>query len=450
MKITEPIGVNSNYYFNKYMVTPSFRADIYNQNNTVELTKNNQPKISKTQKWLMGGGLALLLVGGGVLLKFKSVKKNAQKLYEQNMVLSELPEKIEFKAAKTLEEAKKFTREVLGIKNIDEKFSLEGLNYANEGITNISNANKGKIYIPPKWEFVNSENDMIAGVAINPFEKSFGTLIINSKYFDHAYLDGKIAKNIMPGSKPLLKKYSYNNGEKAVYYADTLKSRLAPYFEEKLTPIFDKYYTNPQSLTIEEKRLLWTNLDKCAGITNLKYSPLSYIHRYKEKFEEMGIKFSVYELMKKTQEEQLEFVKQSFITCEEKGSPAIIKICTETPLGFIYHEVGHWQDLAKNLKPNEIDVEILEKFENRWGALHYENCKRAWDKGQDYFKKKYPELHEFITDQEIQLTASEVSSYAQTGIGEFIAETYSGLISGKKFSDKVMNLYKKYNGPTIG
>ena len=40
-----------------------------------------------------------------------------------------------------------------------------------------------------------------------------------------------------------------------------------------------------------------------------------------------------------------------------------------------------------------------------------------------------------------------VSAYAQAGIGEFIAEVYMMILSGKKMPKEVMELYKKYKGP---
>ena len=59
-------------------------------------------------------------------------------------------------------------------------------------------------------------------------------------------------------------------------------------------------------------------------------------------------------------------------------------------------------------------------------------------------------MYEHLTNSEIQKTAGKISPYAQTGIGEFIADTYAELIKGTKLSDDVMALYKKYNGPLPG
>ena len=65
---------------------------------------------------------------------------------------TKLEENIEFKKAETIEEAKKFAEEKLGIK----KFKINDLEYANwinEGLTNISNRFKGEVYFPQKIKF---------------------------------------------------------------------------------------------------------------------------------------------------------------------------------------------------------------------------------------------------------------------------------------------------------
>ena len=71
--------------------------------------------------------------------------------------------------------------------------------------------------------------------------------------------------------------------------------------------------------------------------------------------------------------------------------------------------------------------------------------------------KEYPEMYEFLTDDKIQRTAGYISSYAKTGITEFIAETYARMISiivnggdpYKELPQNVIALYKRYNGPEV-
>ena len=77
----------------------------------------------------------------------------------------------------------------------------------------------------------------------------------------------------------------------------------------------------------------------------------------------------------------------------------------------------------------------------RWGRI--DNFK---EKGINI--QQISMLKDFFSDAE-QKAIGKVSNYAKTGIGEFVAETYAGLVEGKKFSDDVIALYKKYGGPAL-
>ena len=57
--------------------------------------------------------------------------------------------------------------------------------------------------------------------------------------------------------------------------------------------------------------------------------------------------------------------------------------------------------------------------------------------------------NEFVTNKEIQQIARKVSDYATESPLEFVAKAFSQLMEGKTFSDDVMALYKKYNGPAL-
>jgi len=46
-------------------------------------------------------------------------------------------------------------------------------------------------------------------------------------------------------------------------------------------------------------------------------------------------------------------------------------------------------------------------------------------------------------------TAGQVSRYAQTCEVEFVAETYSGHVAGRRYSDEVYTLYDRYGGPRL-
>ncbi len=101
----------------------------------------------------------------------------------------------------------------------------------------------------------------------------------------------------------------------------------------------------------------------------------------------------------------------------------------------------HLQDFAKNLK--ELDIknykifgkekgrDLLDETENRWGNTWREKTEKYFKEQPEKFKLYYPDLYEFVTNKKIQEAAGVVSGYAQSGIGEFIAEVHAGLISGK-------------------
>ena len=143
----------------------------------------------------------------------------------------------------------------------------------------------------------------------------------------------------------------------------------------------------------------------------------------------------------------------------------------------MYHEMGHLQDFAKNYK--ELDLKkwdfnfikicknawketklerktgikkenkAYEYVDNRWYGTTYDGYKELLQKDPKKFQEKYPDLYKHLTDKEIQNITGQVSWYSQTSIGEFVAEVYAGLIKGEKYSEEVINLYKKYNGPLL-
>lgn len=87
-----------------------------------------------------------------------------------------LEENIAFQKAESIEEAKKFAEEKLGIK----KFKINDLEYANwinEGLTNISNKFKGEVYFPQKIGYCSSFQTG-GEAAYNPLLDSF---LINEK-----------------------------------------------------------------------------------------------------------------------------------------------------------------------------------------------------------------------------------------------------------------------------
>lgn len=119
-------GTSSNRGYSR---TPSFTS----QPDTVELSTNKKQGLSNGAEWGLGAGLIL---GLGVLAYALTRGKTGSKQVQQ------LAEHIEFKPAKTVEEAKKFAQEKLDVMYYEElgKFEDVGmLNFINEWMVKTHN-----------------------------------------------------------------------------------------------------------------------------------------------------------------------------------------------------------------------------------------------------------------------------------------------------------------------
>ena len=446
--------VNNSINFKKVSY-PVFRSESDNKTDTVELsTKKNDDHKYKEYALDAIAGLATLAFVSTVLVK--GMHKKVENLYKEKLVLSNLPEKIEFKAAKTIEEAKKFTKEILGIKKVDDNFTLEALNYANKSIVDVSNVNKGKLYMPSALKYKQMEDDTLAYVNASIHSADFGELAINKNFFNEEYLD-----------KYLKEKYYFKNGGKNLFTKDEITGNyvcngtmnsLRPYLEEPITPILDKYYANPNSLSFYEKLTLKATMKNIQRHLDFKLSQNHYFNECKKIAKENNMELPFEEwACKKTVNEREKFLRDMFAKLSENGILLKIDVNKGNPESTIYHEMGHLQDFGKNLK--DIDLKQMETsnpnlINNRWGGIEYEECLKIWDKDKNEFKKRYPDLYEFLTNEQNQETAGRISSYAQSGIGEYIAEVYAKMVdkklNGGSFkTDDIMALYKKHNGPML-
>ncbi|MCQ2754463.1 MAG: hypothetical protein MJ231_05380, partial [bacterium] len=208
---------------------------------------------------------------------------------------------------------------------------------------------------------------------------------------------------------------------------------------------------------------------KLSIFRNFSANPLKVIEENKKYLKRLGIEINTDEISKLPINEQEKKITE--ILKEKLPEGEKLKLYIK-PRGYeetIYHEMGHLQDFAKNLK--ELDLENwqfwdvwgnmknalkgiknkdtagIEAIGNHWGGTTYKGYKELLKKDPEMFKSLYPDLYEHLTNKEVQKTAGKVSAYAQTSIGEFIAETYAKMISGDKIPEDVLKLYKKYNGP---
>ncbi len=374
---------------------------------TVTLSANNQEKETKTglsKNAKLGLG-ALALVGIGVAAYILSRGKVGRKSVQQ------LAKHIEYKPAKTIEEAIEFGKVNLGIKDYKgfQTKDIDVINWINEGIVNISNAQKGNSKIPKKIVYKVIDHQTILQV-----DSAGKILSINKSVFDN--IDKTINNYLNDGSLVTFKNGKFSHPE--IYSTNSMKELL-----RKLR----NFVNNSSQYSFQEKIELFENLQMVTdGVSSFLSNPINRIKsllknpEVKRRISQLGLENNIENISKMSIDEQQDLLLKYF-------REANIKKTIEPVSRFhnIYHEFGHLNDSQ---------------------LLNRAHVKQFYDAN----KEIYPtELKEWLNDIKKQRIAGEVSSYAAENPAEFIAETYANLIEGHKFSDDVMALYKKYNGPIL-
>ena len=378
--------------------TPECNVDtipINHNLNNIPVDSSDKPAekqgLSKTAKWAIG--LGLTAVGAIATKKIIGSKMKYQvAILKSALKAGHLPENIVFKKATTKEEALKFLKETLRVKQIDDKLSLEELNFISKSLTNVSNFNKGHVVTPhsivsmSKEVAKTNEKGMAVAAMDVSIGKNMGTLEINQEFFKHENLD-KLLKNLYykENGKQIVKPDTvYKIGDNIYAKPDTEYSKL-----------LEKFYSTPNKLSLEEKlRLIESREVYINNLCNLKDG---------------------------------KNIVANGVTINDKYK--IIKMKLASGYSTIYHEMGHLQDLCGRLP----DI-AMNPFK------YYFNTIRN---NLNIFPTKAHS--EFMKTQSIQDTAGKVSEYAKTSEQEFVAEVYARLVNGEKFGDDVMSLYKKYS-----
>lgn len=307
-------------------------------------------------------------------------QSSLDKIFDKHLVLDILPENIIFKEAESVEEGVRFAKEVLKIPQVDDKFSLEAINFVNKSIVDVSNTNKGKLFLPKSLVYDALDDFTYAAVNRTVDSGNFAQLAINSKYFDESFLSDKIMKCLKIDGQDL---FILDREGKSIVLKDLLPT-------EEFVSLSKRFFSE-QPLTTQEKRKLCYSLD--SALSKIRSNPK-------------------------------------------------VEIGLIEPKSTVYHEMGHLQDFLLNLKETQdYDNRYITKtlFENMYSFIP-----------DELRKSVSPTNYEFFYDESVRNIVGQVSNYSKVSIGEFVAEVYSGLISGKKFSPEVMTLYKKYNGPIPG
>ena len=192
----DSISINkTNYLKLRNNFNPSFRATAPIPNDSVEISgKTDKKEKSKNWiAWVLGGIGATAVAIWGLR---KGYTKHLEKLYNTKLVKVQLPENIEFKEAKTVDEGIKFAKDVLKIKEVDSDFSLEAINTINKGLVDVSNCNKGSLYMPSALRY-GTEGDAIASIKSNIKSEHFGELTVSKEFFNHEKLNENIKKTFV-------------------------------------------------------------------------------------------------------------------------------------------------------------------------------------------------------------------------------------------------------------
>ena len=387
-----PVMFRSNVAFATQQKVPAnnIKTDTVNVSaeNNIKNNAQQDKKLSTGTKWVIGL-TSLLAVGLGAKA---GVSKYIRTLVNKKLVPQNLPEHLEFKEATSLDDAYKYLREVLKIEDVDKNISLDALNYINNALTNVANFHKGKVVFPTKINLKDLNKEVegaLAGMHINPFDKAFGTLDMDKKFFDIKSLDLYLKKHLF--KKDGSKKYESRNFKR-------LKNRNIIFKPtDELQDLIDSFYKDPHSLTMKQKMDIKDSLEVFRE--RLHYNKYDEIKNIK------GDDYNIFHLKKINSE----------IT--------------------IYHELGHLQDCAHKLP--KMGLGYL-----RHGFVNNEDTKPIFNLVATKNAKEFQNCK----NQEI---AKKVSEYSKEGIGEFIAETYARAVNGDKLPEDVIALYKKYNGPEI-
>lgn len=335
------------------------------QPDTVSLSSNNQTQstkagLSKNVKLGLG---ALALVGIGAATYILSRGKVGNKSVQQ------LAEHVEFRPAKTLEEARAFAEKKLGV-NYHEIDDLEAVNFFNEWLTGLHN----KCKVIDK-----SSYPKFIAKASNLGDNSLACLC------DDILKTGKQEGYVMGVNMPLIKNFGSS---------------------------MDKWI--------------------CDGSVIAKDKAGKYIitnEAYNTEFTK--------DLVKRMNE-----YNQNTTTFKEKNR-------------IILDIMGLNDGRMVNGKIQAIRYNDYHYLNHELGHLRHQECASNYNmlKKVEEFKtmgEPVSEItNEFVTNKEIQQIARKVSDYATESPLEFVAEAFSQLMEGKTFSDDVMALYKKYNGPAL-
>lgn len=328
-------------------------------------------------------------------------------------------EHIDFVKANTMKEAVAFARKHLGIKKFNLEDDLELANWVNEGLVNINNRFKGKANMPKTIKFYSDFTGSLV-VAHSFFLKDI--IEFNKEFF----LKNNSAEIIRDVRGKLESLFSFEGNE-------LINHKIVPgedfKVREKLFQNYQKMLKNPKEYTrfdaILGGYLFEDYMESIKFAHTAPKTILNILQKNKkamEVLEKNNINISM-----------TEFDKFDEIT-KNKFMDRIYNIIYNNKI-FIS---GHSQHRGNS---------IFYILNHEMGhLLHFKNIS-IWDRVLG--KVSRVEKDKFVKDIEKQEMARKISSYASSNPLEFVAETFSVMLSGVKLPEKVIEMYKAFGGPNI-
>lgn len=288
------------------------------------------------------------------------------------------------------------------------------VNFINKGLTLAKNKLGGKIKIPPYIHCADIEN---AQMSLN--HTLGGILNINKTI----YLPKNIANKIYQIIEELERDEVILNGG-CEYFINPIISN--PNLDDFFALLNKAIAGNLDEMSYEEKIHIYNSLRNI-------YEKTSTFNRYPKElilkmmsagcwgeFDSKDVEAFEKNLSKAKQSENFKTIFEFLKT----NGGVDFKISTDVfDYRTLFHELGHMQNKKMCTLP------VATRFKR---LMPYTD-----------------EMLKWLDNKEAMKTAFEISPYACTGIPEFIAETYSWLLEGKKVPQNALDLYKKLGGPKV-
>ncbi len=319
------------------------------------------------------------------------------------------PERLSFQTAQTPQEGIQYAQNNFNTHIESLNSNTDFVNYVNEGLTNIYNMYKGQVSLPSQVI-----NTLKGQTSYQP-----DTFIINSDTSSKAQELQNIIEDIdkpVSGDKQTLASWY----QKAVKGDFSQVEFIDPKFQKQVAEKLTEYKNNPDSFDISETQQLHQDIQTLlAPNETLRQSPIKLIEElyYNPKLQNVieNGEFKTFDdilgLDKQAQQEEFYSILDKL---NELGIKAYV-------------------DPEKSYKENKFN-EIY-----KLQGLHLYSRPENSSKLQ---MKSFPDENE-------QLIANSVTGTGNTSPAIFIANVYAGVLNGGYYSNDVMALYQKYNGPQL-